>query len=167
MQLQISAAVLGRAHLLAFIISYVYHTSGQWRAESASRQCHISGTKMLSVLCWFFLFVSYCGRREHAARCEVYFYTSVMKYCRKKNTIVGWIIGSFSVFYVISPVICRDKSDARWELFFFLFALFPFVNRLPFHLSDPIIVFLSFCIGGSAKLKDIWYSKMVENPKIR
>lgn len=94
---------------------------------------------------------------------------STVKLCdqREKNTIVGWFNGSFSVFYVISPVICRDKSDARWELFFFRFALFPFVNRLPFHLSDPIIVFLSFYIGGSAKLKDIWYSKMVEKPKIR
>ena len=66
----------------------------------------------------FFCLNSFCGRPEHAARCEVYFYTSVMKYCQamrpeKKKAIVGWFNGSFSVFYVISPVICRDKSDAR------------------------------------------------------
>ena len=125
-----------------------------------------------NVICFVLIF-SVCfvlRTRARGALWSLFLYFK--KYCQamrpeKKNTIVGWFNGSFSVFYVISPVICRDKSDARWELFFFLFALFPFVNRLPFHLSDPIIVFLSFCIGGSAKLKDIWYSEMVEKPKIR
>lgn len=134
----------------------------------------ISAVQKCYLFCANFLSVCFVLRttRARGALWSLFLYFShevLSSYAtrEKKNTIVGWFNGSFSVFYVISPVICRDKSDARWELFFFLFALFPFVNRLPFHLSDPIIVFLSFCIGGSAKLKDIWYSKMVEKPKIR
>lgn len=149
--------------------------SYKWTVANRKCQLTMPYQRYKNVICFVLIFsVWFVLRttRARAARCEVYFYTSVMKYCQamrpeKKKAIVGWFNGSFSVFYVISPVICRDKSDARWELFFFLFALFPFVNRLPFHLSDPIIVFLSFYIGGSAKLKDIWYSKMVEKPKIR
>ena len=149
--------------------------SYKWTVANRKCQLTMPYQRYKNVICFVLIF-SVCfvlrTTRARGALWSLFLYFShevLSSYAtrEKKNTIVGWFNGSFSVFYVISPVICRDKSDARWELFFFLFALFPFVNRLPFHLSDPIIVFLSFYIGGSAKLKDIWYSKMVEKPKIR
>ena len=84
-----------------------------------------------------------------------------MKYCQamrpeKKKTPLSAGLMEVSPYFMSFPQLSVEINLTRDEsCFFFLFALFPFVNRLPFHLSDPIIVFLSFYIGGSAKLKNI------------
>ena len=91
----------------------------------ANRKCQLTMPyqRYKNVICFvliFFLFVSFCGRPEHAARCEVYFYTSVMKYCQamrpeKKKTPLSAGLMEVSPYFMSFPQLSVGINLTRDE----------------------------------------------------